>query len=129
MEQELKISNAEYLKLNKRIQSNEKYVESLKEDLQEHSEAMSKMQAELEEVKHNRVLNEDTLSLMMENAVRNGLSDVMSEIKAQDERIRNLEVDKYKTAYQAIKWVSVWGGCYCCLYFWRTHQSNCELKK
>ncbi|HEM1440022.1 hypothetical protein ORY89_06565 [Listeria monocytogenes] len=110
MEQELKISNAEYLKLNKRIQSNEKYVESLKEDLQEHSEAMSKMQAELEEVKHNRVLNEDTLSLMMENAVRNGLSDVMNEIKAQDERIRNLEVDKYKTAYRAIKWVSVSGG-------------------
>ncbi|MBC1752535.1 hypothetical protein [Listeria seeligeri] len=110
MEQELKISNAEYLKLNKRIQSNEKYVESLKEDLQEHSEAISKMQAELEEVKHNRVLNEDTLSLMMENAVRNGLSDVMNEIKAQDERIRNLEVDKYKTAYQAIKWVSVSGG-------------------
>ncbi|EAC2921748.1 hypothetical protein E4S99_15065 [Listeria monocytogenes] len=110
MEQELKISNAEYLKLNKRIQSNEKYVESLKEDLQEHSETMSKMQAELEEVKHNRVLNEDTLSLMMENAVRNGLSDVMSEIKAQDERIRNLEVDKYKTAYQTIKWFSIAGG-------------------
>ncbi|MBF2642686.1 hypothetical protein [Listeria seeligeri] len=110
MEQELKISNAEYLKLNKRIQSNEKYVESLKEDLQEHSEAMSKMQAELEEVKHNRVLNEDTLSLMMENAVRNGLSDVMSEIKAQDERIRNLEVDKYKTAYNTIKWVAIAGG-------------------
>ncbi|EKZ4049686.1 hypothetical protein QSN51_002921 [Listeria monocytogenes] len=110
MEQELKISNAEYLKLNKRIQSNEKYVESLKEDLQEHSETMSKMQAELEEVKHNRVLNEDTISLMMENAVRNGLSDVMSEIKAQDERIRNLEVDKYKTAYQTIKWFSIAGG-------------------
>lgn len=110
MEQELKISNAEYLKLNKRIQSNEKYVESLKEDLQEHSEAMSKMQAELEEVKHNRVLNEDTLSLMMENAVRNGLSDVMSEIKAQDERIRNLEVDKYKTAYKSMSWASTVGG-------------------
>lgn len=110
MEQELKISNAEYLKLNKRIQSNEKYVESLKEDLQEHSEAMSKMQAELEEVKHNRVLNEDTLSLMMENAVRNGLSDVMSEIKAQDERIRNLEVDKYKTAYKSLSWASATGG-------------------
>ncbi|MBC1482197.1 hypothetical protein [Listeria immobilis] len=110
MEQELKISNAEYLKLNKRIQSNEKYVESLKEDLQEHSEAMSKMQAELEEVKHNRVLNEDTLSLMMENAVRNGLSDVMSEIKAQDERIRNLEVDKYKTAYKSLSWASAAGG-------------------
>ncbi|EAF6080053.1 hypothetical protein AQO53_03450 [Listeria monocytogenes] len=110
MEQELKISNAEYLKLNKRIQSNEKYVESLKEDLQEHSVAMSKMQAELEEVKHNRVLNEDTLSLMMENAVRNGLSDVMNEIKAQDERIRKLEVDKYKTAYKSLSWASTVGG-------------------
>lgn len=105
MNQEVKISNADYLTLNKRIQSNEKYVESIKEDLQQTNAVISKIQEEFEEVKHNRVLNEDTLSLMMENAVRNGLSDVLKELKNQEERIRSLEVDKYKMAYRVIVWV------------------------
>lgn len=106
MNQEVKISNADYLTLNKRIQSNEKCVEELRNDLQGSGAVISKIQEELEEVKHNRVLNEDTLSLMMENAVRNGLSEVMKELKVQEERIRSLEVDKYKMAYRLIGWVA-----------------------
>ncbi|EUJ44024.1 hypothetical protein [Listeria fleischmannii] len=106
MDQKVELSNADYLALNKRIQNNEKCVEELRNDLQGSDAVISKIQEELEEVKHNRVLNEDTLSLMMENAVRNGLSEVMKELKVQEERIRSLEVDKYKMAYRLIGWVA-----------------------
>ncbi|WP_088815438.1 MULTISPECIES: hypothetical protein [Listeria] len=117
MNQEVKISNADYLTLNKRIQSNEKCVESLKEDLQQSNAVISKMQEEFEEVKHNRVLNEDTLSLMMENAVRNGLGEVLKEIKDHEKQIHELKIDKYKMSYRIIVWGFSVAGAVAITYF------------
>ncbi|MBC2149485.1 hypothetical protein [Listeria booriae] len=103
MEQKIELTNEVYLELNRKVDETAQSVDELKKE-------QGDMRSDLNRIKGNRILDEDTLGMIMEKAVRKGVSGVLETIADQDRRIRELEIEKYKTAHSAWKWVILAAG-------------------
>lgn len=103
MEQEIRLTNEEFSEIDKKLSENSRMISEIEDKQQV-------MREDLDTLKSNRVLDEDTLELIMGRAIKAGLSDVMDKIATQDERIRELEIDKFKTSHSTLRWFFLTAG-------------------
>ncbi|MBC1230561.1 hypothetical protein HBP99_12125 [Listeria booriae] len=103
MEQEVKLSNKTFMDLHEQVRKNKSSIRVLEEDSKEYRERISELEKEQE-------LKEATLTYIIEKAINEALKPYADENTILKDQIKDLQIDKYKTAYNAWKWVSVSAG-------------------
>lgn len=103
MEQEVKLSNKTFMELHEQVKKNETDISDLKINSGKHSERL----ADLEE---EQKIKGATLTYIIKEAINEALEPYANENSNLKDQIKDLQIDKFKTAYSAWKWVAISAG-------------------
>lgn len=110
MEQEIKLSNANFMKMHEAIKKNELDIRALRTGMDEIEEQQSSHSETLKDLMTYRDLNQATLRFVIKESVNEAVEPLLTRVSNLERDVSNLETEKYKTAYEALKWVSIAGG-------------------
>ncbi|EPM2572224.1 hypothetical protein ACVET5_001365 [Listeria monocytogenes] len=104
------MSNENFMRMHEAIKKNELDIKTL----QTHNKTIKNELEEQNEVLKGlttyRELNEATLRFVIKESVSAAVEPLMQRITSLENNVSNLETEKYKTAYDTVKWIAIAGG-------------------
>ncbi|EAE1669465.1 hypothetical protein ARW38_13520 [Listeria monocytogenes] len=110
MEQEIKLTNENFMRMHEKIEKNKLQITNLQVGFKNIEEEQVRQDSEIKELMVSRELSEATLKFIIKESVNEAVEPLLDRINTLEKDVSNLETEKYKNAYETVKWISIAGG-------------------
>ncbi|EAC4521930.1 hypothetical protein AAU18_04400 [Listeria monocytogenes] len=110
MEQEIKLTNENFMRMHEKIEKNKLQIANLQVGFKNIEEEQVRQDSEIKELMVSRELSEATLKFIIKESVNEAVEPLLDRINALEKDVSKLETEKYKNAYETVKWISIAGG-------------------
>ncbi|EAD8851615.1 hypothetical protein MXG18_002292 [Listeria monocytogenes] len=110
MEQEIKLTNENFMRMHEKIEKNKLQIANLQVGFKNIEEEQVRQDSEIKELMVSRELSEATLKFIIKESVNEAVEPLLDRINTLEKDVSNLETEKYKNAYETVKWISIAGG-------------------
>lgn len=110
LEQEIKLTNENFMRMHEKIEKNKLQITNLQVGFKNIEEEQVRQDTEIKELMVSRELSEATLKFIIKESVNEAVEPLLHRINALEKDVSKLETEKYKNAYETVKWISIAGG-------------------
>ncbi|EUJ44416.1 hypothetical protein [Paenilisteria rocourtiae] len=110
MEQEVKLTNRNFTEMTVEVKENSADIIALKGDIADLKAAQNEHGERISELEKQHEMSEATLRYIILEVVTETIKPVIEENRSLKEEIAELRLEKYKLAFNVLKWVGVTGG-------------------
>ncbi|WP_271002182.1 hypothetical protein [Listeria seeligeri] len=110
MDQEIKLTNENFMRMHERIEKNKIEIRTLQTGFKNIEEEQARQDEEIKDLMTSRELSKATLKFIIKESVNEAVEPLLQRVNTLEKDVAHLETDKYKTAYETIKWISIASG-------------------
>ncbi|EAG8700711.1 hypothetical protein CHT76_08350 [Listeria monocytogenes] len=110
MEQEIKLTNENFMKMHEKIEKNKLEIRTLQTGFKNIEEEQARQDEEIKDLMTSRELSKATLKFIIKESVNEAVEPLLQRVNTLEKDVSNIETEKYKTAYETVKWISIAGG-------------------
>lgn len=98
------------MRMHEKIEKNKLQITNLQVGFKNIEEEQVRQDTEIKELMVSRELSEATLKFIIKESVNEAVEPLLDRINALEKDVSKLETEKYKNAYETVKWISIAGG-------------------